>query len=82
MSSIIQNKKENYNNAIMVLTIDVGNGVCDKLRIFNINNFQEETYDFCAKHNLDFNTMKEINQQIENVLMDSGLFQNENKIKK
>ena len=78
MSSIIQNKKENYNNAIMVLTIDVGNGVCDKLRIFNINNFQEETYDFCAKHNLDFNTMKEINQQIENVLMDSGLFQNEN----
>ena len=81
MSSNFQNKKENYNNALMVLTIDVGNGTCDKLKIFNINNYQEETYDFCAKHNLDFNTMKEINHQIENVLMNSGIFKNENNSK-
>ena len=81
MSSKLQNKKENFSNALMVLTIDVGNGTCDKLRIFNINNYQEETYDFCAKHNLDFNTMKEINHQIENALMNSGIFKNENNSK-
>ena len=72
MSSEIQNKAENLNNSIMVLTIDIGNGICDKLRIHDINNYQEETYDFCAKNNLDFNTMKEINHQIQNVLSDSG----------
>ena len=82
MSSKFQNKKENNNNALMVLTIDVGNGTCDKLKIFNINNYQEETYDFCAKHNLDFNTMKEINHQIQNVLMNSGALKNEFNFKK
>ena len=77
MSSTIKNKAENLNNSIMVLTIDIGNGTCDKLKIYNINNYQEESYDFCAKNNLDFNTMKEINHQIEKVLLDSGIFMNE-----
>ena len=77
MSSTINNKAENLNNSIMVLTIDIGNGTCDKLKIYNINNYQEESYDFCAKNNLDFNTMKEINHQIEKVLLDSGIFMNE-----
>ena len=77
MSSLIQNKAENLNNSIMVLTIDIGNGICDKLRIHDINNYQEETYDFCAKNNLDFNTMKEINHQIQTVLSDSGVLINE-----
>ena len=78
MSSMVKQKGENLNNSIMVLTIDIGNGTCDKLRIYNINNYQEEAYDFCAKNNLDFNTMKEINHQIEKVLLDSGVLINEN----
>ena len=78
MSSTNKEKAENLNNSIMVLTIDIGNGICDKLRICDINNYQEEAYDFCAKNNLDFNTMKEINHQIEKVLLDSGVFINEN----
>ena len=77
MSSNIQNTKDNLNNAIMVLTIDIGNGICDKLRIFDINNYQEETYDFCAKNNLDFNTMKEINHQIQKVISDGRIFKKE-----
>ena len=73
MSSTINNKDENLNTSLMVLTIDIGNGTCDKLRIHNINDYQEEAYNFCAKNNLDFNTMKEINHQIEKVLLDSGV---------
>ena len=37
MSSTINNKDENLNTSLMVLTIDIGNGTCDKLRIHNIN---------------------------------------------
>ena len=77
MSSIINNQEENLNTSLMVLTIDIGNGLCDKLRIHNINDYQEEAYNFCAKNNLDFNTMKEINHQIEKVLVDSGVYLNE-----
>ena len=77
MSSTINNKDENLNTSLMVLTIDIGNGTCDKLRIHNINDYQEEAYNFCAKNNLDFNTMKEINHQIEKVLLDSGVCLNE-----
>ena len=77
MSSTINNKDENLNTSLMVLTIDIGNGICDKLRIHNINDYQEEAYNFCAKNNLDFNTMKEINHQIEKVLLDSGVCLNE-----
>ena len=82
MSSIIQGNKEILNNSVMVLTIDIGNGICDKLSIHDINNYQEESYDFCAKNNLDFNTMKEINHQIQNVLMNSGALKNEFNFKK
>ena len=82
MSSIIHGNKELLNNSVMVLTIDIGNGICDKLSIHDINNYQEESYDFCAKNNLDFNTMKEINHQIQNVLMNSGALKNEFNFKK
>ena len=76
MTSLILSKAGSLNSSIIVLTIDIGNGVCDKLRIHDIDNYQEESYDFCAKNNLDFNTMKEINSQIEKVILDNGLFHN------
>lgn len=49
---------------LMILTIDIGNGQYDKLKIFDFNIIEKETYDFCAKNKLDFSTMKEINNQI------------------
>ena len=76
MTSLILSKAGSLNSSIIVLTIDIGNGVCDKLRIHDIDNYQEESYDFCAKNNLDFNTMKEINSQIEKVILDNDLFHN------
>ena len=55
---------------VMILTIDIGNGQVDKLQLYDLNNIDKETYDFCVKNKLDFNTMQEINTQIQNVLKD------------
>ena len=58
---------------MMILTIDVGNGHVDKLQLYDLNNIEQETYDFCVKNKLDFNTMQEINTQIQNVLKNKQL---------
>ena len=58
---------------MMILTIDIGNGHVDKLQLFDLNNIEQETYDFCVKNKLDFNTMQEINTQIQNVLKDKQI---------
>ena len=36
---------------MMILTIDIGNSHVDKLQLFDLNNIEEETYDFCVKIN-------------------------------
>ena len=76
MEYINKNQENNLNNSIMILTRDVGNGICDKLRIHNLNNYEQETFDFCANNNLDFLT--EINNQIQKVINDNKIFNNDN----
>ena len=68
------NQDINLNDSVMILTIDIGNGICDKLKIHNINKFEQESYNFCAKNNLDFQTMREINYQIEKVISENKIF--------
>ena len=65
--------KEQEMQPMMILTIDIGNGHVDKLQLFDLNNIEQETYDFCVKNKLDFNTMQEINAQIQNVLKDKQI---------
>ena len=77
-----ENQENNLNSSIMILTIDIGNGICDKLKIHNINKYEQETYDFCAKNNLDFNTMREINSQIQKVIQENKIFKNYSCIKR
>ncbi len=76
MASLNKNEENNLNDSIMILTIDIGDGICDKLRIHNITKFEEETYDFCAKNNLDFHTMQEINNQIQKVIKENKIITN------
>ena len=76
-----QNQNDNLNNSIMILTIDIGNGICKKLKIYNINKYEQETYDFCAHNNLDFQTMQEINTQIKKVIEKNKIFKNYSKPK-
>ena len=63
-------KQEEDIQPLMILTIDIGDGHVDKLQLYDLNNIEQETYDFCVKNKLDFNTMQEINTQIQNVLKD------------
>ena len=76
-----QNQNDNLNNSIMILTIDIGNGICKKLKIYNINKYEQETYDFCAHNNLDFQTMQEINTQIKKVIEKNKILKNYSKPK-
>lgn len=84
MESLNQNENQdnNLNSSIMILTIDIGNGICDKLKIHNISKYEQETYDFCAKNNLDFHTMREINSQIQKVIQENKIFKNYSSVKK
>ena len=81
MADLNENQENDLNNSIMILTIDIGNGICDKLRIHNINNYEQETYDFCSNYHLDFQTMKEINNQIQKVINENKIFNDEKETK-
>ena len=77
------NQKEEV-QPMMILTIEVGNGNLDKLQLYDLNNIEQETYDFCLKNKLDFTTMQEIITQIKSVIKDKQLQEdqeeNENEI--
>ena len=77
MAALSENQENDLNDSIMILTIDIGNGICDKLRIHNLYNYEQETYDFCASNNLDFKTMREINSQIQKVINENKIFNND-----
>ena len=65
---------ENGNkNPIMILTIEIGNNSCDKLMIYDIKTREQETYNFCLKNKLDYSTMKEINNSINNIINSNTL---------
>ena len=68
-----ESNNDDESQPMMILTIDVGNGHYDKLQLFDLNNIEQETYDFCVKNKLDFNTMQEIINQIENVIKDKQI---------
>ena len=49
----------------MVLTLDIGNKKLEKLNIYDIDNPEQDIYNFCLKNKLDFNILKEIKNQIQ-----------------
>ena len=52
----------------MILTIDVGNGKIEQLKIFNLINPEKDIYEFCMNNKLDYYTMEEITKQIHDVI--------------
>ena len=56
--------ENNNERLVQILNIDIGNGKIEQLKIYNRDNFKKDVYDFCMKNNLDYNTMEEINKQI------------------
>ena len=60
--------QENDNVPKMILTIDVGNGKIEQLKIFDLSRPEKDIYDFCLQNKLDFFTMEEISKQIHEVI--------------
>ena len=56
--------ENNNENQCQILNIDIGNGKIEQLKIYNFDNPKKDVYDFCMKNNLDYNTMEEINKQL------------------
>ena len=59
----------------MILTIDIGNNQLKQLNIYDIDNTEQDIYNFCLKNKLDFNILKEIKNQIQ-ILIANRQFQN------
>ena len=59
----------------MILTIDIGNKNLEKLNIYDIENPEQDIYNFCLKNKLDFNILKEIKNQIQ-ILISQNIYKN------
>ena len=69
-------EKNNINvEPTMILTIDIGNNQLEKLNIYDIDNIEQDIYNFCLKNKLDFNILKEIRNQIQ-ILITNNMLQN------
>ena len=60
---------------VMILTIDIGNNKLELLNIYDINNPEQDIYNFCLKNKLDFNILKEIKEQIQ-ILISQNIYKN------
>jgi hypothetical protein len=62
-------------NPAMILTINIGNNQLRQLNIYDIDNTEQDIYNFCLKNKLDFNILKEIKNQIQ-ILITNKLLEN------
>ena len=63
-----ENLENNNDNPVMVLTIDIGNGKIEQFKLYNFENPKKDIYEFCMKNNLDYNTMEEITNQLNELI--------------
>ena len=54
----------NDNKPFLQLTIDIGNGIIENFKLYNLDNPKKDIYEFCMKNNIDYNTMEEITKYI------------------
>ena len=54
----------NDNKPFLQLTIDIGNGIIENFKLYNLDNPKKDIYEFCMKNNIDYNTMEEITKHI------------------
>ena len=76
--SQIEDDDEQKENPLMILTIEVGNGKIEQLKLFNIDNPSKDVYEFCVKNKLDFYVMEEINKQVNEVIKQKNYINIEN----
>ena len=63
------NRSLKNRNPILVLSFENMNLKYDKLAIYKLDNYENDAYDFCIKNELDYKSMQEINNMIENMII-------------
>ena len=68
---------------VMILSIDVGNGKVEELKLYSLESPKKDIYKFCTVNKLDYDTMDEIIKQVEELIRDrlNESNQNENEDK-
>ena len=68
---------------VMILSIDVGNGKVEELKLYSLESPKKDIYKFCTVNKLDYDTMDEIIKQVEELIRDrlNESNQNENEFK-
>ena len=63
------NSSLNDRKPILVLSFENMNLKYDKLKIYRLDNYESDAYDFCIKNELDYKSMQEINNMIKNMII-------------
>ena len=73
----------NSKSPVMILSIDVGNGKVEQLKLYSLESPKKDIYKFCTVNKLDYDTMDEIINQVEELIKDrlNESNQNENEDK-
>ena len=73
----------NSKSPVMILSIDVGNGKVEQLKLYSLESPKKDLYKFCTANKLDYDTMDEIINQVEELIKDrlNESNQNENEDK-
>ena len=62
------NKSLKNRKPLLVLSFENMDLKCDKLKIYKLDNYENDAYDFCIKNGLDYKCMQEINNMIKNMI--------------
>ena len=63
------NKSLKNRKPLLVLSFENMDLKCDKLKIYKLDNYENDAYDFCIKNGLDYKCMQEINNMIKNMII-------------
>ena len=63
-----ENDESDSKNPVITLAIDIGNGKVEQLKLFSLENTKKDIYDFCMSHKLDYDTMDDIINQVEDLI--------------
>ena len=61
-------KKEEKEDPIYVMTVELEKGKSETIKIFQNSKPEFLAYEFCKKHNLDFNSLSYLTNQIKELL--------------
>ena len=77
--NINQEEYENESqNPLMIFRIDVGNGKEEQLKLYSLDNPEKDIYEFCSLYKLDFETMQDISNQLDELIKEKQYQSNNN----